>query len=247
MKKLFFVALLGVASLMSASIIDNFNSNNTTMSKSLTIIKGQENENIEVLLFKQSAQYSTLKKTFNLKDEDFNFAMTKENNISENVISYMIPININGRKDIVSFTKLPNNNFVIIYNKINMNKKGTAGYSEFYDELKNFYLDYKVEKVEKGFEMTLNDVLTSRRLGISNPSLTSCIATTYKKMKDACDSSARCKLLCDATDLAGGQCTISMIASATYICATKNLVESGPAPELPTVPIDEGFPLQQLP
>lgn len=41
----------------------------------------------------------------------------------------------------------------------------------------------------------------------------------YKTAKDACDSDGGCKLLCDALDVAGGQCTISIGAACFYLNA----------------------------
>lgn len=45
-----------------------------------------------------------------------------------------------------------------------------------------------------------------------------CTAQVYKRAKDACDSDSRCKLMCDAADLFGGQCTGSMLIAAAATC-----------------------------
>jgi len=47
-------------------------------------------------------------------------------------------------------------------------------------------------------------------------------AKCYKTAKDACDSDSGCKLLCDAMNIAGGQCTISIAAACFYL----NVIES---------------------
>lgn len=178
----------------------------------------------EVSLFRRSSEFVTLKKSFNLKDENFNFSEVKMNNhFNEESKFYTIAVDVMGRKDLMHFIKLPTNNYMVVYNKINVNKESLTGYSELYDESKNFYIDYKIKKTQNGYEMTLNDVLTSKRLGIlkaANVAAVSCVGETYKKMKDACDADDDCKLLCDAADIFAGQCTGAMIASALYICAT---------------------------
>jgi len=144
--------------------------------------------------FLSSNQYTQLKKTFALNDTNFDLK-TYDKQVLENgnVEYFKVQVNSDSKVNFATFYKVNGTqDFMVVYEKNNLDSSNTSGYFEHYDENGNFYADFIVTKAKGNlYSFKINDVDSSVRLGISG-SLTQrggpCLTKTYNYIKSTCEA-----------------------------------------------------------
>lgn len=153
--------------------------------------------------FLRSDKYTTLKKTFQLVDNDFDLRTYDKQILEDGKVEFFkIQVNSNSKINFATFYK-SGDEFTVVYEKNNLDEKANSGYFEHYSESGDFYADFIVKKVKENlYSFRINDVSSSKRLGIYTTTVSTqkaapCLTTTYNFIKKTCEADLTCDFMCD--------------------------------------------------
>ena len=167
--------------------------------------------------FFESSEFAQLSKTFAIQPTDIdkvNYASIDHE--SKNFKIYRVLVNGNGNKNFITFFSDDNNqNYAVIYEKNDLNKK----LAEHYDEYENLYATFSLSKYKDGIWSSKIDKTFSPNMSNNNSvNKKACsITKVYQQLKKACESDDFCDTLCDFNP----DCKRMLITWAITFCLSR--------------------------
>lgn len=188
-----------------------------------------ETGNLELDKFFKSNTYTEFSNNFNADISNFQFNKMETTTFDAKGLNiFTMPIVKNGIKigQIAICSKNKGTTFKVLYEDWSQFDLSTGGDIKIFTSNKVFIANWKAIKLGNNFSMKISETgfraavrVKSNNTETTGETYAECVTRVYKTAKDACDASPTCKMACDAADLLGGQCTISMMAAAAAACA----------------------------
>lgn len=166
-----------------------------------------------------SSSLVKLKNMFNIDESMLNVGSMKE--ITEEIVTIKtIPVVRNQIEIGYVHCLFQNENFShFFFEDISELRKEKEGTTCLYLECELLVkFDFVKDSADNLDSYKISYVENNYSIGLRSESYGGCVSRVYKTAKDACDGNAKCKVMCDAADIFGGQCTASMIMAAAIVC-----------------------------
>ncbi|WP_298397309.1 hypothetical protein [Flavobacterium sp.] len=126
---------------------------------------------------------------------------------------YRVSISVNGNKNFITFfTDNDGKNYALSYEKIDLSKN----ISEHFDEYGNLYSIFDVIRFGENYNYKIREAFNPTASGNQVNYRANCIASTYRKLKNACQADDFCDMMCDLNP----SCLPMLAAWAATYCAT---------------------------